>query len=62
MSTTIIAVVVQLLSIGLPSLGITVGSEELTSAIQTLAIVASGLWIWFKRVQVGDVNLAGLRN
>lgn len=61
MSTTIIAVIVQLLSLGLPKLGITVGSEELTGTLQTIVLIGSGLWIWYRRTQKGDVSGLGVR-
>ncbi len=61
MSQTILMVVVQLLSLGLPAIGITVGSDALTSFIQTGLIIASGLWIWFRRVQAGGVSGFGVR-
>lgn len=61
MSTTVIAVIVQILAVGLPKLGINVGSEELTAALQTLVVIATGLWIWYQRVRRGDVNFAGVR-
>ena len=61
MSTTIIAVLVQLLSVGLPLLGITVGTEELTTTASTIAIIVTGIWIWRERVKVGDVSAMGVR-
>lgn len=61
MSTTIAAVVLNLLATVLPWLGISVGSAELTTTVQTLILLGSGVWIWYRRVQVGDVNAAGLR-
>lgn len=61
MSTTIIAVIVQILSVGLPMLGITIGNEELTTTAMTIAVVITGIWIWYQRVKVGDINAAGLR-
>lgn len=61
MSQTIIAVVVQLLAIALPKLGITVGSEELTNAVSTILVILSGIWIWYRRTKVGDVNAIGVK-
>ena len=61
MSTTIIATICSLLAVLLPSIGVNVGTEELTSAIQTIVVVASGIWVWIERVRRGDVNVIGLR-
>jgi len=61
MSTTIIAVIINLLSVGLPYIGVTIGSGDLTTTVQTLVAVLTGIWIWFRRVQVGDISVAGIR-
>ena len=61
MSQTITAVIVQLLTIVLPMIGVTVGSSQLTGAIQTIILVATGIWIWVRRVQAGGVTAAGFR-
>ena len=61
MSQTIIAVVIQLLSVVLPKVGVTVGSEELTTTASTLIVIVSGLWIWYRRVKVGGVSALGVR-
>lgn len=58
-STTILAVIVQLLVVILPMFGITVGSEELTATAQTIIVITTGLWIWWQRLQRGDVKLFG---
>ena len=60
-STTIIAVIVNLLSMLLPTIGVDIGSEELTSSIQTLVAVGTGVWIWVQRVKLGGVNVFGAR-
>jgi len=61
MSSTIGAVLLQILAVVLPWFGITVGTEALTTTIQTFVLIAGGLWIWFERVKRGDVNLFGVR-
>ena len=61
MSTTVIASLVSILAVVLPFLGVEVGSEQLTVTAQTIAVVLSGIWVWFQRVQRSDVNFAGLR-
>jgi hypothetical protein len=54
-------VIVQLLTIGLPYIGVTVGSDQLTGAVQTVILVATGIYIWVRRVQAGGVTAAGFR-
>jgi len=61
MSTTISAVVINLLAVLLPLLGVHVGDAALTTTIQTLIAVGTGLWIWAERVRRGDVTALGRR-
>lgn len=61
MSTTIASVMVTLLAMILPYFGISVGSDQLTQAVQTVIVVIAGVWIWFRRYQIGDVTVAGLK-
>lgn len=61
MSTTIIAVIVNLLAIILPLFGVTIGSDALTTTVQTIFAIGSGLWIWKERVSRGDITVAGIR-
>lgn len=61
MSTTIIAVVTNLLVTILPLMGVTVGSDSLTTTIQTVVAVGTGVWIYIERVKRGDVTLVGFR-
>ena len=61
MSKTISLIFVQLAVVVLPMMGIQVGSAELTSMMQTIIVIVSGLWIWFERVQRGDVGIFGKR-
>ena len=61
MSTTISAVIINLLAVLLPLAGITVGSDALTTTIQTVTAIATGLWIWKERVKKGDINKFGVR-
>ncbi len=60
-STTITAVVINLLSVILPLIGVEIGSESLTTTVQTLIAVGTGIWIWAERVKRGDVDLFGRR-
>lgn len=61
MSTTIIAVLLNLLATILPKIGINVGTEELTTTASVIVSVATGLWIWYRRVKIGDVSTMGVR-
>ena len=61
MSTTILAVIVNLLTVGLPYIGVTVGDVALTTTVQTIVAVLTGLWIWIQRTKRGDVNAMGMR-
>lgn len=61
MSQIISAVVIQFLTIGLPLIGVTLGSDQLTSFAQTLIMIGTGVWIWVRRVQMRDVTAAGVR-
>lgn len=61
MSTTILAVIINLLAVGLPYIGVTIGTEELTNAVQVLFAIITGAWIWYQRVKRGDVTVVGAR-
>ena len=52
---------VQLLTQFLPMIGVNIVSADLTTTIQTLTVVFGGVWIWYQRVQKGDVNVFGQR-
>lgn len=67
-STTIAAVIVNLLSMLLPLIGVQVGSDQLTSTIQTIVAILTGAWIWYQRTTLqkapnseGDVNALGAK-
>jgi len=67
-STTIVAVIVNLLSMLLPLINVQVGTDDLTNSIQTIVAVFTGAYIWWQRTRlqaapngVGDVNLAGIK-
>ena len=61
MSTTYAAVIINILSVVLPLLGITVGSEALTTTATTIIAVLTGLWVLKERYGRGDINIAGLK-
>ena len=68
MSSTIAAVIINLLTVVLPLIGVTVGSEQLTTAVQVIVAIVTGAWIWYQRTTlqvapsgVGDVTALGLR-
>lgn len=62
MSKTISSVFLQLAVVFLPMMGIRVGSDELTVAVQTITVVVTGLVIWFERIRKGDVNIFGVKD
>lgn len=61
MSTIIVATLVNLLTLVLPLVGIEYGSEQLTSFVQTLVGIATGIYIYIARVRQGDVTKLGFR-
>ena len=61
MSTTIVSVIVMLLATFLPKFGITLGNDELTTTVTSLLVLGSGLWIWIRRYQAGDIHWSGVR-
>ena len=61
MSSTYIATFVSILSVVLPLLGVHVGGEALTTTLQTLFIVVSGLWVLKERFKKGGVNIFGVK-
>jgi EamA domain-containing membrane protein RarD len=61
MSQTILAVFVQLLTIGLPMIGVTLGTEQITSFAQVAILIATSLWIYVRRQQAGGVTPLGHR-
>lgn len=61
MSQTILATIINILAFVLPLLGVEIGSEQLTTTVQTIAVVGTALWIWFRRVSRGDVTVVGKR-
>ncbi len=61
MSNIIVATFINLAVTVLPLIGVDVGSEQLTNTIQTVVAILTGIWIWIRRVQMGDVNVAGIR-
>jgi len=61
MSQTYIAIFVQFAVILLPMIGVRVGSDELTAAIQTFMAIGAGFWVLIRRFQAGDVSPLGFR-
>ena len=61
MSQTILATIINILAFVLPLLGVEIGSEQLTTTVQTIAVVGTALCIWFRRVSKGDVTVVGKR-
>ena len=61
MSQTYISALVIILVTILPKLGVQIGSEELTSLIQAVLVLASGAYIMYRRYQTGDIKITGGR-
>ena len=59
MSSTYIAILTNLLVTVLPLIGITIGTEAITTTVQTLVAVITGLWVLKERFSRGDVNVVG---
>ena len=61
MSTTYIAVIVNLLAQFLPKWGIALGTADLTTTVQTLLTLGTGVWILWRRYNHGGVGILGGR-
>jgi hypothetical protein len=62
MSTTIIALIVNLLGTALPFLGLSnITGEQLTVTLNVLLAVGSALFLWLKRYGDGDIKISGVR-
>ncbi len=67
-SSVYTAILINLLAQILPAIGVTAGTEQITSAVQLIVAIGTGLWIMYQRTlmkKVGkeqsDVNLAGVK-
>lgn len=45
----------------LPHIGVSIGSDELTTTVQTLVAIVTGLWVLRERTKRGDVSPLGFR-
>ena len=61
MAPTFLAGLVSLLATVLPLFGIHVGSEQLTTTLQTLIVIGSGLVVLFRQVTTGRATVVGAR-
>lgn len=61
MSTTYIGIYVMVLSEVLPKLGITIGSEELTTFLSVLSTIGGALLSLYGRYRLGGVSTLGRR-
>lgn len=62
MSQTYVGVIVMLLSVFMPKIGLTIGTDDLTTTITTITTVIGALWAFYGRYRLGGVTFAGLRN
>lgn len=61
MAPTYVSMLVVVLVNILTNFGVTVGSEELTTTINTLVTVAGGLYVMYRQVMTGKSTFAGMR-
>jgi len=61
MSATILSLVIGILAEVLPRIGIQVGSAELTTTVQTLMLLISGIGIYWGRYRQGDITPFGVK-
>ena len=61
MSQTYISILVMILAGVLPRIGVTVGSEELTTFVSVALTIVAGIWALIRRYRQGNINLAGIR-
>ena len=62
MSQIYVSAIVALLALFLPKIGVSIGSEELTTTVQTIVITVSAIWIMIRRKKLGGINVLGVRN
>lgn len=60
-SPTYVSGIVLVLAQVLPLIGVTIGSEELTTFVSTLVSIISGLIILVRRHGKGDITIAGFK-
>ncbi len=60
-STTYAAIIVNVLSFILPKVGITIGSDALTTTVQTILVLGTGIVVLVKRYQQGGVTKLGVK-
>lgn len=61
MSTKYIAGIVVILATLLPLLGVEVGTEQLTTTLQTLFQIGGGLWVVLRMIFTKETNIVGKR-
>lgn len=61
MSQTYISVIIMVLAQVLPHIGVTLGSDALTTTVTTLVTLGAAVWALIRRYQAGGINAAGIR-
>lgn len=61
MAPSYISALVLVLSQALPWIGVSIGTEELTTTVQTLVAVGVGLFVMWRQITTGRSSLAGTR-
>lgn len=59
MSQTYIAAIASLLVVVLPMFGVRVGTDEITSIMQSIVVLVSSVWVIVRRYQAGGVTPLG---
>jgi len=61
MSQTIVALATIIAAQLLPRIGVTLGNDEITTAVSVLVTVIAALYAWVRRYKQGDITLGGVR-
>lgn len=61
MSTKVIASIATLLVTFLPMFGIELGAEAITTTVQSVVVIGSAIWVWYRTVSKEDVSPLGMR-
>lgn len=61
MSQTYIGIYVMMASAILPHLGVTIGTDQLTTTVSVLCTIAGAVWAAIGRHRLGGVSILGIR-
>lgn len=60
-SQTYAGIIVLLLSEVLPKLGLTLGTDQLTTTVYTITSILGAAWAFYGRYRLGGINALGLK-